>query len=132
MEEAHIRKRSGSQRFWRRLQVTARRANFFALMAVAAAFAFVVMSLITVYTVTRPDEKGELLSTNVTASLLIGTLVPAMALLVLLGRKLALQRAAETLGGTGRLHTQLVFLFSMIAAIPTLLVVIFADRKSVV
>lgn len=127
MEEAHIRKRSGLQRFWRRLQVTARRANFFALMAVGSAIAFVIMSLITVYTVTRPDEKGELLSTNVTASLLIGTLVPAMALLVLLGRKLALQRAAETLGGTGRLHTQLVFLFSMIAAIPTLLVVIFAS-----
>ncbi|MEJ6009018.1 ATP-binding protein [Novosphingobium aquae] len=127
MEEAYIRRRSGWQRFWRRLQVTARRANFFPLMAVAAAIAFVIMSSITVFTVTQPDEKGQLLSTNVTATLLIGTLVPAMALLVLLGRRLALQRAAETLGGTGRLHTQLVFLFSMIAAIPTLLVVIFAS-----
>ncbi|MFM5908532.1 MAG: ATP-binding protein [Novosphingobium sp.] len=127
MDEVRTSRRSGWQRFWRRLQVSARRANVLAILAVVAAIAFVVMSTITVYTVTRPDEKGELLSTNVTATLLIGTLVPAMTLLVLLGRRLALQRAAETLGGTGKLHTQLVLWFSIIAAIPTLLVVIFAS-----
>ncbi|MFM5931171.1 MAG: ATP-binding protein [Novosphingobium sp.] len=127
MDEVRTSRRSGWQRFWRRLQVSARRANVLAIVAVVAALAFVVMSTITVYTVTRPDEKGELLSTNVTASLLVGTLVPAMTLLVLLGRRLALQRAAETLGGTGKLHTQLVLWFSIIAAIPTLLVVIFAS-----
>ncbi|PLK25858.1 PAS domain-containing sensor histidine kinase [Novosphingobium sp. TH158] len=109
------------------MQVSARRANFIATLAFLSGLAFVIMSGITWYTVTQPDEKGNLLSTNVTASLLIGTLVPAMTLLVLLGRRLAKQRAAETLGGTGRLHTQLVLLFSIIAAIPTLLVVIFAS-----
>jgi two-component system nitrogen regulation sensor histidine kinase NtrY len=59
--------------------------------------------------------------------LLIGSLVPAMALIVLGGR-LALARAARSgLGTSGRLHVRLVWLFSLIAAIPTLLVVIFAS-----
>ncbi len=55
--------------------------------------------------------------------LLMATLVPAMALLVLIGRRLALRRAA---GSTARLHVRLVFFFSMVAAIPTLLVAGFA------
>ncbi len=127
MSDVQVKKRSGWPRWWRRMQVTARRANFFALMEVVAAIFFMTMTVVTWLTLSRQSGKGELLSTNVTASLLVGTLVPAMGLLVLLGRRLALRRAAETLGGTGRLHTQLVFLFSMIAAIPTLLVVIFAS-----
>ncbi len=97
------------------------------MMGVVAGAAFLIMSLVTWLTLTRPTSNGQLYSSNVTASLLVGTLVPAMALLVLLGRWLALRRAAETLGGTGRLHVQLVFVFSVMSAIPTLLVVIFAS-----
>ncbi len=55
--------------------------------------------------------------------LLVGALVPAMGLLVLLGRRLALRRAA---GSTARLHVRLVFLFSVLAAVPTLLFAAFA------
>jgi two-component system nitrogen regulation sensor histidine kinase NtrY len=55
--------------------------------------------------------------------LLMATLVPAMALLVLIGRRVALRRAA---GSTARLHVRLVFFFSMVAALPTLLVAGFA------
>jgi two-component system nitrogen regulation sensor histidine kinase NtrY len=47
-----------------------------------------------------------------------------MALLVLIGRRLALRRAGDT---TARLHVRLVFFFSLVAAIPTLLVSIFAS-----
>ena len=68
-----------------------------------------------------------MLPTDLTATLLVGTLVPAMAILVLLGRRIALQRAAEDVGRSGQLHVRLVFLFSLIAAVPTLLVVIFAS-----
>jgi two-component system nitrogen regulation sensor histidine kinase NtrY len=50
-----------------------------------------------------------------------------MAILVLLGRRMALRRASESIGGTGRMHVRLVFIFSVIAAVPTLLVVIFAS-----
>ena len=121
------RGRSGWPRWWRRLQVTARRANIFATIEIVAAFAFLTMTVVSWLTLEKQTPNGQLLSTNVTATLLIGMLVPAMTLLVLLGRRLALRRAAETMGGTGRLHTQLVFLFSLIAAIPTLLVVIFAS-----
>ncbi len=108
------------------MQVAARRANIFAVMELVAAVAFVVMTLITFVTI-RGQSDRELMPSDLTATLLIGTLVPAMALLILLGRRMALRRAAETLGGSGRLHTQLVFFFSLISAIPTLLVVIFAS-----
>jgi two-component system nitrogen regulation sensor histidine kinase NtrY len=51
-----------------------------------------------------------------------------MALMVLGARRLAMRRAAATpLGGRGRLHVKLVALFSVIASVPTLLVVIFAS-----
>src|SRR5689334_25424138 len=46
-----------------------------------------------------------------------------MALVVLFGRWLALRRAENS---TARLHVRLVFFFSLIAAIPTLLVATFA------
>ena len=51
------------------------------------------------------------------------TFLGVMALLVLAGRRIALRRAA---GSTARLHVRLVFFFSMIAAVPTLLVAGFA------
>ncbi len=70
----------------------------------------------------QPDET-QLLPTQQISILLVGTLLPAMALLVLLGRRLALRRAA---GSTARLHVRLVFVFSLIAAVPTLLVAVFA------
>ena len=51
-----------------------------------------------------------------------------MALLVLFARRIARGRAAQSLGGgRGRLHVRLVALFSVIASVPTLLVVIFAS-----
>lgn len=108
------------------MAVWARRANAYGLIELVAAFAFISMTIVTFATI-RAQSDRELMPSDVTASLLVGTLVPAMALLVLLGRRMALRRAAQTLGGTGRLHTQLVFFFSLISAIPTLLVVVFAS-----
>ncbi len=110
------------------MQLSARRANFFVLMEIACVVAFALMSLLTWYVVTYQTARDKLLPTDLTALLLIGTLVPALMLLVLLGRRLALQRAAEhSRSGGGQLHVRLVFLFSMISAVPTLLVVIFAS-----
>jgi two-component system nitrogen regulation sensor histidine kinase NtrY len=114
-------------RWWRRVQISARRANFFAIVEVLSVIAFLVMTVITWYELGIQTDADDLLSSEVTAGLLVGTLVPAMAILVLLGRRMALRRAAESPGGTGRLHVQLVFLFSLISAIPTLLVVVFAS-----
>ena len=113
-------------RWWRRVQVISRRANFFAIMEVASVVAFLVMTMVTWYAVSVQSDRGQLMPSNLTASLLVGTLVPAMAIMVFLGRRLALQRAAAHAGGGG-MHVRLVFLFSLISAVPTLLVVIFAS-----
>ncbi|MFT4055614.1 MAG: ATP-binding protein [Novosphingobium sp.] len=110
------------------MQVTARRANFFAIMAVVAVVAFLAMSVTTWLALNSGADRRELLPSDLTASLLVGTLVPAMAILVLLGRHMALRRAAEHgTGGAGQMHVRLVFIFSLISAVPTLLVVVFAS-----
>lgn len=108
------------------MQVAARRANFFAIMEVLSVVAFLLMT-VTTWVALHGGGPRELLPSNLTATLLIGTLVPAMAILVLFGRRMALRRAAENIGGTGRMHVRLVFIFSLISAVPTLLVVVFAS-----
>jgi ABC-type phosphate transport system permease subunit len=47
--------------------------------------------------------------------------------MVLLSRKIAERRAVARAIGTGQLHTRLVALFSVIAAVPTVIVAIFAS-----
>ena len=62
------------------------------LLEIGALVAFVVMTGITWFAVSDRAGKGQMLPTDLTATLLIGTLVPAMAILVLLGRRIALRR----------------------------------------
>ena len=116
------RPRSGS-RLARRLVVVSRRANLFGWLEIGAATALAIMILATWTAFSNQPNDTQLLPTRQISILLVGTLVPAMALLVLLGRRLALRRAA---GSTARLHVRLVFLFSLNAAVPTLLVAVFA------
>ncbi|QAY80083.1 HAMP domain-containing protein [Sphingosinicella sp. BN140058] len=76
---------------------------------------------------TQQGEQG-LLTPPVVATLLVANLVPAMALMVLIARRFAMRRAARSpIGGKGRLHVRLVAIFSLIAAVPTLMVVVFAS-----
>jgi two-component system nitrogen regulation sensor histidine kinase NtrY len=73
-----------------------------------------------------PGQK--LLTPPFVAFLLVANLVPAIALIVLVGRRVAKGRAARSeIGGSGRLHVRLVGIFSLVASIPMLLVVIFAS-----
>ena len=113
--------------WWRRLALGVRRSNPFPALAVLAVLAFGAATLSAWMALSDQAAKGQLLPGGLTATLLVGMLVPAMALLMLLGRWIALRRATIRFGGKGRLHVQLVFLFSLIAAVPTLLVVIFAS-----
>ena len=63
-----------------------------------------------------------------TAALLVANFVPGVLLLMLLGRRIARRRAtASPVGGGGRLHVRLVALFSVMAAVPMLLVMIVAS-----
>ncbi|MBN8502270.1 MAG: HAMP domain-containing protein [Sphingomonadales bacterium] len=114
--------------WWRRLQIWVRRAHLIPYLEIGSIVAFVAMTILTWTKVTATAGTGQLMPTDLTSILLIGTLVPAMAIVVLLGRRLALKRAAERVaGGSGRLHVRLVFQFSLISAASTLLVVIFAS-----
>ena len=74
----------------------------------------------------RGDEPGSLLSPLI-ALLLIAILLPAIALMALYARKVAIHRAERGGLGSGRLHVRLVALFTAIAAVPTVLVAIFAS-----
>jgi two-component system nitrogen regulation sensor histidine kinase NtrY len=53
--------------------------------------------------------------------------LPAIALMVLYSRRVAVRRAERGGLGSGRLHVRLVALFSALAAVPTVLVAIFAS-----
>ncbi|HZF93589.1 MAG TPA: PAS domain-containing sensor histidine kinase [Allosphingosinicella sp.] len=114
-------------RWRRRLSVLTRRARLFSLLEIAATVALVVMLAVTYFIVT--DQRPQAFVTPaVVAALLVAILVPAMALMVLLARRLAMRRAARSsIGSRGKLHVRLVAIFSAIAAVPTLLVVIFAS-----
>ncbi len=110
-------------RWWRRFVVASRRANIFRWLEVLAVIALIVAVVGNYLAYTnQPADSGGLPSLQVSL-LLVAVLVPAMAILVLFGRRMALKRAA---GSTARLHVRLVFFFSMVAAIPTLLVAGFA------
>ncbi|WFL77084.1 ATP-binding protein [Altererythrobacter arenosus] len=112
-----------SPRWWRRFVVASRRANLFLWLEIAAGLALLLAIWTTWFAFTSAPPDGQLLPSTQVSVLLIATLIPAMMLLVLGGRRLALRRAA---GSTARLHVRLVFFFSLIAAVPTLLVAGFA------
>ena len=111
-------------RWSRRALVSARRANLFGLLELLSGVTLLVMLAWSWLKLSDPPQPGELMPSIQAAALLIGTLIPAMALLVLLGRRIAIRRAG---GSTARLHVRLVFFFSLVAAVPTLLVAIFAS-----
>jgi len=75
----------------------------------------------------RSGEPGSLLSPPLIALLLVTILIPSIGLMVLLSRRLAMARAEQGGLAGGKLHTRLVALFSVIAAVPTVLVAIFAS-----
>jgi len=105
---------------WR---VTVTPAIELAVLAVAA-----LMLFITYRYITGNGAPEQLLSPAVAASLLLANLLPAVILVILLGRRIAKHRAARTaLAGGGRLHVRLVAMFSLIASVPIILTVIAAS-----
>ena len=86
-----------------------------------------VATLIASYFVLTRRAPGATLSAPQIALLLVANLIPSIVLMVLLSRKIARARAVSRGIGTGQLHTRLVALFSVIAAVPTVIVAIFAS-----
>jgi len=115
-------------RWRRRAAVVLRRRSFIPLIEIAVLVALVAVVIATWLVLTRTGRPEAPLKPATVAALLVANLVPAMALMVVIARRLAIQRAARSeIGGKGRLHVRLVALFSAIATVPTLLVVIFAS-----
>lgn len=86
------------------------------------------MVVTTYLVITGNDESQRLLTPPLVALLLVANLVPLVALIVLVGRRVAMQRAARSpLGGRGRLHVRLVAIFSILASVPTIFVSIVAS-----
>ena len=113
-QQSWLKRERASGRFYDRLAV------------VIAAFLIGVMAL-SVWLLQRGAEPGTLLSPPLIALLLIAILMPAIALMALYARKMAVRRAEQGGLGSGQLHVRLVALFTAIAAVPTVLVAIFAS-----
>lgn len=113
----NIRKRA------RRAFAASARHNLFAWLEAALVLALIGMVFAAYWSFSSAPPNGQPLPSAQVTILLVGALLPALSLIILGGRRLALRRAA---GSTARLHVRLVFLFSMIAAVPTLLFAAFA------
>jgi len=113
---------------WRRtLSVIRRRSRYMPAVELLTLMLAIGIGVASYY-VLRDQPSDQPLTPPLVALLLVANLVPAIALLVLWGRRVARKRATRSpIGGGGRLHVRLVALFSVIAAVPTLLVVIFAS-----
>jgi two-component system, NtrC family, nitrogen regulation sensor histidine kinase NtrY len=97
-------------------------------LEVTSFVSFILVSAATAYYFLNQKPQSEPLSPVIAALLLVVNLIPATTMLVLFGRRLALRRALiGNIGSKQRLHVRLVGTFSLIAAIPTLLLVIFSS-----
>jgi two-component system nitrogen regulation sensor histidine kinase NtrY len=101
--------------------------RFYDRVAVVIGVFLIAMAALSVWVLRRGAEPGTLLSPPLIALLLIAILLPAIAIMALFARRVAVRRAEEGGLGSGRLHVRLVALFSVLAAVPTVLVAIFAS-----
>ena len=115
-------------RWRRRLSVMTRRGGWVPLLERGAVALLILTVIASWFVITRTGSQSSPLTPETVAILLVVNLVPAMVLMVMVARRLAIRRAVRSdIGGKGRLHVRLVALFSIIAMVPTLLVVVFAS-----
>ena len=117
-------------RFRQRLSAIAEwlgRAKQIRFLEVGSILLLVLMAFGTAFILTRQGPQSEPLSPPIAAALLVANLLPATSLLMLAGRRLAIQRAKSDGEGEGSLHVRLVIIFSLLAAVPALLLAIFAS-----
>jgi two-component system nitrogen regulation sensor histidine kinase NtrY len=101
--------------------------RFYTYAAYSTGAVLVLMAAFSAWLLSRGAQPGSLLSPPLIGLLLVANLIPAIVLMVLYSRRIAMSRAERGGLGSGRLHTRLVALFSVIAAVPTVLVAIFAS-----
>ncbi|MBB5714679.1 sensor histidine kinase NtrY-like [Sphingomonas aerophila] len=105
-----------------------RRRGVTAALEVLVLAVAVGVALVSYLTVSRAPNPQQLLAPPLVALLLVANLVCDSAVIVLIGRAIARRRARKSpVGGEGLLHVRLVALFSVVAAVPMLLVTIAAS-----
>jgi two-component system nitrogen regulation sensor histidine kinase NtrY len=103
-------------------RASGRASRYATLGAAAVLLATIAFST---WILTGSAQPASLLSPPVIALVLVANLIPAIALMVLYSRRVARERARREGLGSGKLHARLVTLFSILAAVPTVLVAIF-------
>jgi two-component system, NtrC family, nitrogen regulation sensor histidine kinase NtrY len=117
-----------ARRGWRRLQRLAREANIYPKLEIAAAVLTLVLGWSSYAWLTRSGVPANGASQSMVGLIVVANLIPAMLLIVLIGRRVAILITNRRRGLAGaRLHLRLVGLFASIAAVPTVLVVVFAS-----
>ncbi len=118
-----------SQTHWqRRLTIWIARRRWVPFVEVAMLVAMIVIGIASYLVLTGGVPGQKLLTPPLMALLLVANLIPSIAMLVFIARRVAKGRAARSpVGGGGRLHVRLVAIFSLIATVPMVLVVIFAS-----
>ena len=110
-----------SPQHWSRTGKVIRLAEVFVLALATA-------TPIVTYWFVRHHSNQQLFSPGVAAALLLVNLLPYVALIVLIGRRIAINRTAHSaLAGGGRLHVRLVAVFTLMASVPIVLTVIAAS-----
>lgn len=94
---------------------------------VAVVAAMIAMFALTWRVLGAAQADDRILTPPVVALVLVGNLIPAVALLILVGRRIARRRATRSSIGGGKLHSRLVTTFSLIASVPIVLTVITAS-----
>ena len=126
--EAAIPVESPRPRWRRRISILVRRRGLAPMLELGALLALVAALATSFFVVESRNASQSLLTPAAAAALLVANLLPAMALMILMARRMAMRRAARSpIGGRGRLHVRLVALFSIIATVPTVLVVFLAS-----
>jgi two-component system nitrogen regulation sensor histidine kinase NtrY len=115
---------TSQQQSW--LQRERASGRFYDRLAWVIAAALATIMAVSFWLLRAGAEPDTTIRAPVIALLLIANLLPAITLMALYARKVALRRAEEGGLGSGRLHIRLVALFTAIAAVPTVLVAIFA------
>jgi two-component system, NtrC family, nitrogen regulation sensor histidine kinase NtrY len=103
-------------------------SNLIWMLELGCLVALLIMATVTAVVLIGQPLEATPLSPTAAAALLVANLLPATTLIMLLGRRLALRRAPMvTTDGGGQLHIRLVAIFSLLAAVPALLLAIFAS-----
>ncbi len=115
-------------RLRRRLQRWTRRVDLYPRLEVAAAVVTIILGWSSYAMLTGGAAPANGVSPPVVTLLVVANLLPLMVLVVLIARRVAILLANRRAGLAGaQLHIRMVALFAGIAAVPTILVVIFAS-----